>query len=48
MRAVNVAGRAVVKMDALCGAFTAAGCRNVRSFIQSGNVISVRAQAGAA
>jgi uncharacterized protein (DUF1697 family) len=39
LRAVNVAGHAVVKMDALCGAFTAAGCRNVRSFIQSGNVI---------
>jgi uncharacterized protein (DUF1697 family) len=39
LRAVNVAGHAVVKMDALCGAFTAVGCRNVRSFIQSGNVI---------
>ena len=39
LRAVNVAGHAVVKMDALCGAFTAAGCRNVRSFIQSGNII---------
>jgi uncharacterized protein (DUF1697 family) len=39
LRAVNVAGHAVVKMDALRGAFTAAGCRNVRSFIQSGNVV---------
>jgi len=39
MRAVNVAGHAVVKMEALRGAFAAAGCRNVRTYIQSGNVI---------
>jgi uncharacterized protein (DUF1697 family) len=39
MRAINVAGHGVVKMDALCGAFSAAGCRNVRSYIQSGNVM---------
>ena len=39
LRAINVAGHAVVKMDALRDAFTAAGCRNVRTYIQSGNVI---------
>jgi uncharacterized protein (DUF1697 family) len=39
LRAINVGGHALVKMDALCGAFTAAGCRHVRSYIQSGNVI---------
>ena len=39
MRAINVAGHSVVKMDALRGAFAAAGCRNPRTYIQSGNVI---------
>jgi uncharacterized protein (DUF1697 family) len=39
MRAVNVAGHAVVRMEALRGAFAAAGCENVRTFIQSGNVV---------
>ena len=39
MRAVNVAGHARVRMSAVREAFEAAGCRNVRTFIQSGNVI---------
>ncbi len=39
LRAINVGGHAVVKMHALVTAFSAAGCRNVRTFIQSGNVI---------
>jgi uncharacterized protein (DUF1697 family) len=39
LRAINVAGRGVVKMDALCKSFSGAGCRKVRTYIQSGNVI---------
>ena len=39
IRAINVAGHAVVKMDRVRDAFVAAGCRNVRSYIQSGNVL---------
>lgn len=39
IRAINVAGHASVKMADAREAFEAAGCRNVRSVIQSGNVI---------
>jgi uncharacterized protein (DUF1697 family) len=39
LRAINVGGRAVVKMTALKAAFERAGCRNVRTFIASGNVL---------
>ena len=39
LRAVNVGGRGVVKMDALRDAFAAAGCGNTRTFIASGNVL---------
>lgn len=39
LHAINVAGHGIVKMDALCAAFKAAGCWNVRSYIQSGNII---------
>ena len=39
LRAINVAGHAVVKMTDLRDAFRAAGCREVRSLIQSGNVV---------
>jgi uncharacterized protein (DUF1697 family) len=39
MRAINVAGHAIVKMDDLKSAFTASGCVRVRSYIQSGNVV---------
>jgi len=39
LRAVNVAGRGIVKKDALRDAFARAGGRNVRTFIASGNVL---------
>jgi uncharacterized protein (DUF1697 family) len=39
MRAINVAGHASAKMSDVRDAFAAAGCRNVRTCIQSGNVI---------
>jgi uncharacterized protein (DUF1697 family) len=39
LRAINVGGYGLVKMDALRAAFAAAGCRNVRTFIASGNVV---------
>lgn len=39
LRAINVAGHGRVKMDVLRQAFEAAGCQNVRTWIQSGNVI---------
>ena len=39
LRAVNVAGHAIVKKDDLRDAFAGAGCKNARTFIQSGNVV---------
>ena len=39
LRAINVAGHAKIKKDELKAAFTAAGCQNVETYIQSGNVI---------
>ena len=39
LRAVNVAGHASLKMTALRRVFESAGCTNVRTYIQSGNVI---------
>ncbi len=39
LRAVNVAGHASVKMVDVCSAFESAGCRNVRFYIQSGNIL---------
>ncbi len=39
LRAINVAGHAVVKMTDLRDAFADAGCAEVRTYIQSGNVI---------
>jgi len=39
LRAINVAGHASVRMSEVREAFAAAGCRNVRTYIQSGNVI---------
>jgi uncharacterized protein (DUF1697 family) len=39
LRAVNVGGRGVVKMADVRAAFEAAGCRDVRTFIASGNVL---------
>jgi uncharacterized protein (DUF1697 family) len=39
LRAINVAGHATVKMTDLHQVFVAAGCQNVRTVIQSGNVL---------
>jgi uncharacterized protein (DUF1697 family) len=39
LRAINVGGRSVVKMTDLKAAFERAGCREVRTFIASGNVL---------
>jgi uncharacterized protein (DUF1697 family) len=39
LRAINVAGHAIVKMTDLRDAFAEAGCKNVRTYIQTGNVI---------
>ena len=39
LRAINVAGHGIVKMDDLKSAFAAAGCKNVQSYIQSGNIL---------
>jgi uncharacterized protein (DUF1697 family) len=47
IRAINVAGRGIVRMTDLQKAFAAAGCRNVRTVIQSGNVLFEAAQRSA-
>ena len=39
LRAINVAGQKLIKMKELARIFAAAGCKNVRTYIQSGNVI---------
>lgn len=39
LRAINVAGHTIVKMQDLKAKFVEAGCGNVRTFIQSGNVV---------
>ena len=39
LRAINVAGHARVAMTDLAAAFSAAGCREVTTYIQSGNVL---------
>lgn len=39
LRALNVGGRNIVKMDALKALFEAAGLANVKTFIASGNVL---------
>ena len=39
IRAINVAGHAIIKMTDVRDTFVAAGCRNVRTYIQSGNVV---------
>ena len=39
LRAINVAGHATIKMADLSRAFVSAGCKNVRTVIQSGNVL---------
>ena len=39
LRAINVGGKRMIKMEALRGVFESAGYQNVRTFIASGNVI---------
>lgn len=39
LRAINVAGHSPVKMTDLVRAFASAGCANVQTYIQSGNVL---------
>jgi len=39
LRAINVGGHKLIKMEALRRAFESLGCKNVRTYIQSGNVI---------
>ena len=39
LRAINVGGNTVIKMDVLRGQFEALGFTNVQTYIQSGNVI---------
>lgn len=39
LRGINVGGNKLIKMEALAAAFSAAGFRNVRTYIASGNVI---------
>jgi uncharacterized protein (DUF1697 family) len=39
LRAINVAGHTIVRMSDLRDAFEAVGCRDARTYIQSGNVI---------
>jgi uncharacterized protein (DUF1697 family) len=39
IRAINVAGHPRIRMNAVRDAFAAAGCRQVRTYIHSGNVI---------
>lgn len=48
LRAINVGGHKVVKMTALRDAFTAAGCKDVRSLIASGNILFAAPAAGIA
>ncbi len=47
LRAINVAGQKLIKMEELARMFTAAGCKNARTYIQSGNVIFDAASANA-
>ena len=39
LRGINVGGYKLIKMEALAKVFTSAGLRNVRTYLQSGNVI---------
>ena len=39
LRAINVAGHAIIRMTDLREAFADAGCRGVQTYIQSGNVV---------
>ena len=48
LRAINVAGQKLIKMQELVRILSAAGFRNVRTYIQSGNVIFDSASANSA
>src|SRR3981081_2174015 len=48
LRAINVGGQKLIKMAELARIFTVAGFRNVRTYIQSGNVIFDAASANPA
>jgi uncharacterized protein (DUF1697 family) len=39
LRAINVPGHGIVKMEDLKRCFASAGCKNARTYIQSGNVV---------
>jgi uncharacterized protein (DUF1697 family) len=39
LRGINVGGKRIVPMKDLAAVFTDAGCRDVRTYIQSGNVV---------
>jgi uncharacterized protein (DUF1697 family) len=39
LRGINVGGKNILPMKELAGIFADAGCRNVRTYIQSGNVV---------
>lgn len=39
LRAINVSGRNLIKMEQLCDLFKEAGCTSVSTYLQSGNVI---------
>jgi uncharacterized protein (DUF1697 family) len=39
LRGINVGGKNIIKMDALCSEFESMGFQSVKTFIQSGNVI---------
>ncbi len=47
LRAINIAGQKLIKMEELARIFTAAGFKNARTYIQSGNVIFDAASANA-
>lgn len=48
LRGINVGGKNLIRMDALRGICESVGCKNVRTFIQSGNVIFESAKPDAA
>jgi uncharacterized protein (DUF1697 family) len=39
LRAVNVGGRNLIKMEALCALYSSLGLRDVQTYVQSGNVV---------
>jgi len=39
LRGINVSGHKILRMDALRACFEGLGCRNVQTYVQSGNVV---------